>query len=69
MKSFMDVESIPTIAHLIEEVPDFKGFIAGSFIDGDDILIGHIKPQQVKFYLDSDGIPVVKYKLKCTDVD
>ena len=28
MKSFMEVELIPTIPHLIEEVPDFKGFIA-----------------------------------------
>jgi hypothetical protein len=31
MKSFMEVESIPTIPHLIEEVLDFKGFIAGCF--------------------------------------
>jgi hypothetical protein len=29
MKSFMRVKSIPTIPHLIEEVPDFKGFIVG----------------------------------------
>jgi hypothetical protein len=29
MKSFMEVESVPTIAHFIEEVLDFKGFIAG----------------------------------------
>jgi hypothetical protein len=27
MKSFMDGESIHVIPHLIEEVPDFKGFI------------------------------------------
>jgi hypothetical protein len=31
MKSFMDGESIPVILHLIEEVPDFMGFI-DSFI-------------------------------------
>ena len=47
MKSFMDVESIPIIPHLIEEVADFKGFIEGSFNDGNDLLIGHTKPQQV----------------------
>jgi hypothetical protein len=29
MKSFMEVESISIILHLIKEVPDFKGFIAG----------------------------------------
>jgi hypothetical protein len=50
-------------------VPDFKGFIAGAFVDGDDILVGHTKPQQVKFYLDSNGTPVMKYKLLCTDVE
>ena len=69
MKSFMDVESIPTIPHLIGEVPDFKGFIEGAFVDGDESLVGHSKPQQVKFYLDSNGVPVMKYKLLCTDLE
>ena len=69
MKSFMDVESIPTIPHLIEEVPDFKSFIAGKVLDSNDIMVGHTKPQQVKFYLDSTGCPVMKYKMLCTDVD
>ena len=45
MKSFMDVESIPTIPHLIEEVADFKGFIGSKLNDGNDILVGHTKPQ------------------------
>ena len=69
MKSFMDVDSISTIPHLIEEVPDFKAFIAGSFVDGDDVLVGHTKPHQLKFYLDSTGCLVMKYKLLCTDVE
>ena len=69
MKSFMDVESIPTIPHLIEEVADFKGFIEGSLKDGNDILVGHTKPQQVKFYLDSIGCLVMMYKMLCTDAD
>jgi hypothetical protein len=29
MKLFMDVESIPTIPHYIEQVPYFKGLIVG----------------------------------------
>jgi len=41
MKSFIDVESISTISHLIEEVPSFKGFIVGAFVDGAKIFIGH----------------------------
>uniref|UniRef100_A9U683 Predicted protein n=1 Tax=Physcomitrium patens TaxID=3218 RepID=A9U683_PHYPA len=69
MKSFMDVESIPTIPHLIEEVPDFKNFILGSILDKSEVLVGHTKPQQVKFYLDATGCPKMKYKLFCTDVE
>ena len=69
MKLFMDVECIPTIPHLIEEVADFKGFIEGNFNDGNDLLVGHTKPQQVKFYLDSTGCLVMKYKMLCTDAD
>ena len=49
MKLFIDVESSPTIPHLIEEVPDFKSFINGAILDKDEALIGHTKPQQVKF--------------------
>ena len=69
MKSFMDVESISTIPHLIEEVADFKGFIGGKLNDGNDILVGHTKPQQVKLYLDSTRCPVMMYKMLCTDAN
>ena len=31
MKSFMGVESIPTIPHLIEGMPDFKNFVRAQF--------------------------------------
>jgi hypothetical protein len=69
MKSFMEVESIPTIPHLIEEVPDFKGLIGGCIAEGDEALEGHIKAQQFKFYVDSNGCPVMKYRILCTDPD
>ena len=69
MKSFMDVESIPTIPHLIEEVPDFKSFIEGAILDKEEVLVGHTKPQQLKFYLDGTRCPRMKYKLFCTDVE
>jgi hypothetical protein len=69
MKSFMEVESIPTIPHLIKEVPDFKGFIAGHIADGDEALEGHTKAQQFKFFVDSNGWPMMKYKIFCTDND
>ena len=69
MKSFMDVESIPTIPHLIKEVPDFMSFIDGAILDKDEALVGHTKPQQVKFYMDATGCPRMKYKLFCTDME
>ena len=69
MKSFMDVECVPTIPHLVEEVPDFKGFIQDSITDGDKVLVGHTKAQQFNFYLDSIGCPVIKFKLFCTNKD
>jgi hypothetical protein len=59
MKSFMEVESIPTIPHLIEEVPDFKDFIVGCIVEGDGALEVYTKAQQFKFYVDSNGCPMM----------
>lgn len=69
MKSFMDAEEKPVIPHLIEEVPDFKGFLEGYLCDGKETLIGHTKGQQFKFYKDSDGSSKMQYKILCTDRD
>jgi hypothetical protein len=69
MKSFMDAEVKPVIPHLIEEVPDFKGFLEGYLCDGNETLKGHTKGQQFKFYKDSDGSPKMQYKILCTDRD
>ena len=43
MKSFMNVEAIPTNSHLIEEVPDFKKFIEDGIVVGENVLLGHMK--------------------------
>ena len=69
MKSFMDVDSVPTVPHLIEEIPDFKAFIEGSLLDSDASLTGHTKAQLFKFYLNSTGVPIMKYKHYCTNSD
>ena len=45
MKSFMDIETVPTIPHLIEEVPNFKKFIENGIADGENTLLGHTKAQ------------------------
>lgn len=65
MKLFVDVESISTIPHFIEEVLDFKGFILSAWVDSNDILVGYTKPQQVNFYLDSNGVPVMSSNTNC----
>jgi hypothetical protein len=57
------------IPHLIEEVPDFKGFIARCIAEEDEALEGHTKAQQFKFYVDSSGYLVMKYKILCTNND
>ena len=69
MKSFMDIETVPTIPHLIEEVPNFKKFIENGIADGENTLLGHTKAQQFKFYVDAMECPVMKYKLLYMDDD
>ena len=67
MKSFMDAEKQPIIPHLIEEVPNFKSFVEGFLCLGNNALEGHTNAQQFKFYRDSNGWPLMQYKLYCTD--
>ena len=69
MKSFMDIETVPTIPHLIEEGPNFKKFIENGIADGENTLLGYKKVHQFKFYVDAMGCPIMKYKLLCTDDD
>jgi len=58
---FKDVDSVPTIPHLIEEVPNFKAFIERLILEGDEALVRHTKAQQFKFYLNSMGVSIMKY--------
>ena len=69
MKSYMDLENIPVIPHMIEEVPDFKAFIEPYIRSGAHRLIGHTKAQQFWFYMRDDGVPAMQYKLLCTTQD
>ncbi len=66
MKSYMDLDSMPVIPHLIEEVPDFKGFIEPFVRKGGDRLVGHTKAQQFRFYIRDDGLPAMQFKVLCT---
>lgn len=69
MKSYMDLDKDgPMIPHLIEEVPDFKKFIAPYIASGrHQKLKGHSKGSQFIFFLHENGWPLMQYKLACTD--
>jgi hypothetical protein len=41
MKSYMDLENVHVISHLIGEVHDFKAFIKPFILKGGDRLVGH----------------------------
>ena len=43
MKSFLDVEAVPTILHLIKEVPNFKKFIKDGISVQENALLKHPK--------------------------
>jgi len=59
MKSFIDFESRPMLPHLIEEVPNFKGFVEGYLYSDNDALEGHTHVQEFKFYKDSNEWPLM----------
>lgn len=69
MKSYMDLDKDgPMIPHLIEEVPDFKHFIAPYMAEaGKTRLEGHSKGSQFRFFINDDGWPLMQYKLACTE--
>jgi len=67
MKFFMDIDSVPTIPHLIEEVLDFKSFIEDLICKREDALVDHTKEQQFKFYLNVASVSIMMYKHYCMD--
>ena len=69
MKSFMDDESIPMIPHLIEEVPNFKGFIDSCICKKGKTLEGYTTVQAFKFYRNPNSWPLMQYKRYCIDAE
>ena len=65
----MNVKLVPTIPHFLKEEPNFKGYIAGYIIEGDEALKGHTKAQWFKFFVNSNGCFMMKYRILCNDND
>ena len=56
MKSYMDLDNVPVIPHMIKEFLNFKAFIKPYMLKGVDHSVGHTKTQQFRFYMRGDGI-------------
>jgi hypothetical protein len=65
MRSFIENEAVPTIPHLIKEIPNFKSFIEAGRCEGEESLQGHTKAHQLKFFMSPNGCPMMKYKILC----
>lgn len=68
MKSYMDLDSVTVIPHMIEEISNFKTYIKSYMLKGGrgaDGFVGHTKAQKFHFYLMDDGVPTILYKLLC----
>jgi hypothetical protein len=57
MESYINLDNMPLIPHIIEEIPNFKAFIKPYMLKGMDRLVGHIKTQQFHFDMRDDGVP------------
>lgn len=66
MKSYMNLDIVLVIIHLIEEVPDLKAFIKPFILKGGDHLVGHTKAQQFCIYMCDDWISAMQFKVLCT---
>lgn len=46
VESYIDLDVVPVILHLVEKILDFKAFIRPYIVDGNDRLVGRTEPQQ-----------------------
>ena len=69
MKIFMQSQELSFILEFIQEVVDFKSFICGYQNSGPIRLIGLEEMYFFKFYVDSDGWPIMKYKKSAITAD
>ena len=67
MKAFMESQELLFLPKFIQEVADFKSFINGFLCSGTSHIIGLGDKHLFKFYVDSDGVHVMKYKKSAVD--
>ena len=67
MKAFMESQELSFLPEFIQEVGDFKSFVKGYLCSGATRLIGLGEMHLFRFYVESDGNPVMKYKKSAVD--
>jgi hypothetical protein len=67
MKAFMVSHDRPFIPQLIQEFPNIKTWVLGCLKDDLETLVGHIDMHLFRFFVDSFGWFVMKYKVSSTN--
>ena len=62
MEHLKKCESLAPAPFLMTQVLDFKSFVQGYLCDRQDNLVGHSKPLQFCFYMQSE-FPIMQYKI------
>ena len=69
MKAFMKSQKLAFLPEVIQEVADFKSFVQGYQCSGTERLLGISNMHLFKFYVDSEGVPVMKFKKSAVDAE
>ena len=69
MKAFMQSQELSFMPEFVQEIADFKSYIKGYQCDGATRLIGLGDMHLFKFYVDSDGWPVMRWKKSAVDTE
>ena len=61
MDTLRNISSSSPAPFLLTKIPNFKQYCDGYLCDGQDILVGHSKPLQFRFFM-QDETPMMQYK-------
>ena len=67
MKAFIESQELLFMLEFIQEVGDFKSFVKDYQCSGSARLIGLREMHLLRFYVDSDGIPIMNFKMSAVD--
>jgi len=68
IKTFMQSQKMLFMPEFVQEVPNFNSFIKDYQKSGMARLIGLGEVHLFKFYMDHNGVPVMRYKKSVVDM-